>query len=170
MQPEISFRPICVQDEEFLYRLYASTREEELAITDWSVAQKESFLRMQFAAQHRHYQEHYAGTSFDLILADGEPIGRLYVARWSREFRLVDIALIPAWRNRGIGRALIEDLLAEAEQCGLPVSVHVECFNPAQHLYYSLGFEKIADKGVYYLLERKPGERLMKRNTECLTN
>ena len=156
MRPSITIRSSTDQDEEFLYQLYASTREEELAVTDWDEAQKEAFLRMQFATQHRHYQEHYTQTSFDLILADGEPIGRLYLARWAGEYRIVDIALVPRWRKRGVGTALIKDVLAEAGKQGLPVSIHVECFNPAQHLYYRLGFEKIADKGVYHLLQWSP--------------
>lgn len=150
----ITLRPIETEDEPFLYRLYASTREKELAIVDWTRAQKEAFLRMQFKAQHKHYQEHYRSTNFDLILLDGEPIGRLYLARWPKEFRIVDIALLPQWRRQGIGSRILRDILQEAQDAELPVRIHVECFNPALRLYYRLGFEKIADKGVYYLLEK----------------
>jgi hypothetical protein len=78
----ITLRPITPDDEEFLCRVYGSTREEELALTDWDVAQKTAFVQMQFAAQHRYYQENYRQTTFDVILADGVPAGRLYVARW----------------------------------------------------------------------------------------
>ena len=153
MTHNVDFRPITLEDEAFLDRLYASTRESELAVTGWDDAQKEAFLRMQFDAQHRHYQEHYTETSFDLIMLNGEPAGRLYLARWTEEFRIVDIALLPAWRSKGIGSGVIKDILREAQVHGLPVRVHVECFNPALRLYYRLGFQKIADKGVYYLLE-----------------
>ncbi len=153
MTQNVDFRPITPEDEAFLYRLYASTRESELAVTGWEDAQKEAFLHMQFAAQHRHYQEHYTETSFDLIVLNGEPAGRLYLARWAQEFRIVDIALLPGWRSKGIGSGIIKDILREAQAHGLPVRVHVECFNPALRLYYRLGFQKIADKGIYYLLE-----------------
>lgn len=156
MLPEISFRPICDADETFLFELYASTREQELAVTGWTDEQKDRFLRMQFEAQHRYYQEHYRRTSFDVILAEGAPIGRLYLARWVNEYRIVDIALAPAWQNKGIGSRLIRDVQKEAGEQGLPVSIHVECFNPAQHLYYRLGFKKVEDKGVYHLLEWRP--------------
>lgn len=155
MAPTITFRPITAQDEPFLYRLYASTRQEELALTDWDEEQKQSFLKMQFAAQHEYYQENYTETSFDMILVDGCPAGRLYVARWPEEMRIVDIALLPEYRNSGIGSGLIRDLLREAAQERLPLRIHVECFNPALRLYYRLGFQKIADKGVYHLLEWK---------------
>src|SRR5690554_6059204 len=142
MSKTIKLRPIETNDEPFLYRLYASTREEELAIVDWNETQKDAFLRMQFEAQHKYYRQHYRQTAFDLIVFDDGSVGRLYLARWPDEFRIVDIALLPEWRNQGIGSRLLQDILQEAQETGLPVSIHVECFNPALHLYYRLGFKK----------------------------
>jgi len=153
----ITLRPIRASDEEFLYGVYASTRQEELAQTGWSEEQKASFLRQQFEAQSRYYREHYAGAEFSVILSDGRPAGRLYVARWPGEIRIVDIALLPERRNRGIGTKLLEDLIAESEASGKPLSIHVERFNPALRLYERLGFREVADKGVYFLMERAPG-------------
>lgn len=156
----ITFRPIRAEDRDFLRRLYASTREEELAVvTDWSAEQKEAFLSQQFEAQHHHYQKHYPEASFELILDGGEPIGRLYVSRWEREIRLVDIALVPEARGRGIGTALLGDLLAEGEESGKTVSIHVERFNPALRLYRRLGFREIEEKGPYFLMEWRPRAR-----------
>ncbi len=74
----VALRPVEPGDEELLHRVYASTRQEELAQTGWSEEQKASFLRMQFDAQSRHYREHYAGAEFSVILADDRPVGRLY--------------------------------------------------------------------------------------------
>ena len=159
MDKAITLRPIEPDDEEFLYRVYAGTREAELAQVAWDAAQKEAFLRMQFTAQHQYYQEHYAGAAFQVILADGRPAGRLYVARWPDEIRIVDIALLPEYRNAGIGTALLRDLLAEGARAGKPVSIHVERFNPALRLYERLGFTSITDKGVYLLLEWAPAAR-----------
>ena len=156
MDRAVTLRPIEPGDEEFLYRVYASTREEELAVVDWNAAQKDAFLRMQFTAQHQYYQEHYAGAAFQVILADSQLAGRLYVARWPEEIRIVDIALLPEHRNAGIGTALLKDLLTEGAQRSKRVSIHVERFNPALRLYQRLGFTPIADKGVYLLLEWSP--------------
>ena len=102
---DVELRPIEPGEEEFLYRVYASTRQEELAQTGWGEALIETFLRQQFDAQSSYYRENYSETSFDVILADGRPIGRLYVARWPEEIRIVDIALLPVYRNAGIGHA-----------------------------------------------------------------
>jgi GNAT superfamily N-acetyltransferase len=157
--PAVAFRPIAPDDAPFLYRVYASTREEELRPVPWSAAEKDAFLRQQFQAQHAFYQEHYEGARFEVILRDGQPIGRLYVARWAAEVRIVDIALLPEHRGAGIGTAILRDLLAEAGATGKPVRIHVERLNPARRLYERLGFVSIEDKGVYYLMEWRPGGR-----------
>lgn len=153
----ISLRPITVDDMDFLLRLYRSTREEELAmVVDWSEEQKDWFIRMQFDAQHAWYQEHYVGASFDVILIDGEPAGRLYVHRREREIRLVDISFLSEFRNRGLGSTLLRDLCAEAEAAGKPLTIHVEKYNPAMRLYQRLGFSRIDETGPYDLMEWKP--------------
>jgi ribosomal protein S18 acetylase RimI-like enzyme len=155
---DVTLRPIREHDRDFLRRLYASTREEELAeVTDWSAEQKEAFLTQQFGAQHYHYQTYYADASFELVLKHGEPIGRLYVSRWEREIRVVDVALVREARGRGIGTALLRDLLAEGERTGKTVSIHVERFNRALRLYRRLGFREVEEHGPYFLMEWRPG-------------
>lgn len=125
---------------------------EELAVTDWSDAQKAAFLQMQFDAQHSHYQKHYAGSEFLVIERSGAAVGRLYLARWASEHRIVDIALLPEHRGGGFGTALLRDLLDEASLAGKAVSIHVEKFNPALTLYRRLGFVPVAEEGAYHLM------------------
>jgi ribosomal protein S18 acetylase RimI-like enzyme len=122
----------------------------------WDDAQKDAFLRSQFEAQDAWYREHYASASFDVILVDGEPAGRLYVLRRDAEIRIVDIALLPEQRGSGVGTSLLRELLAEADAAGKSVAIHVERMNPALRLYERLGFSVAEDKGVYLFLERPP--------------
>jgi len=150
---DIAFRPITPEDTEFLYTVYAQTRAAELAVVDWTEPQKDAFLRSQFNAQHQAYQETYRGADFLIILQHDSPVGRLYVARWEREIRIVDIALLPEYRNAGIGSAIVKDLLDEGARCGKRVSIHVEMFNPALTLYERLGFRKLREFGVYHFME-----------------
>ena len=96
-------RPITDADMPFLLRLYATTRMHELAQVPWTDVQKAAFIVQQFTAQHEHWQANYTDTTWDLILRDDEPIGRLYVSRWLEEIRIIDIALLPEYRNAGIG-------------------------------------------------------------------
>ncbi len=155
----ISFRPITPDDMPFLLRVYGSTREEEMAmVVDWTPEQKAAFVRSQFEAQHGWYQDHYQGegASFDVVLVDGVPAGRLYVHRRESEIRLVDITLLPEFRGTGTGSALLRDLLAEGEAAGKRVTIHVEVFNPAMRLYERLGFLPVEERGPYRLMEWKP--------------
>ena len=154
----ITRRPVQRTDHAFLLELYASTRVDELALTDWTPEQKQVFLRMQFDAQAAHYETYYGGSEFSVVEVDGVAAGRLYVARWASEIRVVDVALIPAFRNLGIGSRLIRAILAEGAASGKPVTIHVEKFNPALRLYQRLGFLPKEDKDVYLLLEWSPVE------------
>ena len=140
-------------DREFLVQLYASTRLEELAPVHWSQAQKLQFLRAQFEAQDCHYRTHYADTKRRVIRRDGKRAGRLYLQYRDDELRIVDIALLPEYRGRGIGTELLTRVLNEARASGKAVRIHVEKNNPAYRLYRRAGFGKIEDKGVYDLLE-----------------
>ena len=150
----ITLRPIADTDNNFLLRLYATTRMDELARVPWSDEQKAAFVVHQFSAQHAHWQANYTNTTWDIIMMDGEPIGRLYVARWQEEIRIIDIALMPEYRNAGIGTHFFRDLFEEGDRTGRKVSIHVEQFNPARRLYERLGFVQAEERGVYLLMER----------------
>jgi len=119
----------------------------------WSDDAREAFLRGQFDAQDAHYREHYERASFDVIEADGVPVGRLYVARWEDEIRIMDLAILTEHRGAGIGTRLLHNLLDEAGHSGRRVSIHVEKHNPALRLYERLGFLPVTDEGVYLLME-----------------
>ncbi|MDQ3933340.1 MAG: GNAT family N-acetyltransferase [Actinomycetota bacterium] len=153
---EIALRSAAEADRDLLYEVYASTRWEELTPVEWDEATKLQFLRQQFDAQDAYYKANYRDTSYDVILVGGEPAGRLYVARWAEELRIVDIALLPRFRGRGVGTTLLRGLMDEADAAGKPLSIHVEVNNPARSLYDRLGFEEAEDRGVYVLMRRPP--------------
>ncbi len=152
----ISLRLITPEDDAFLAAVYASSRAEELALTGWSEEQKAEFCRRQFDAQSAYYAANYPGASFQVIEQDGVPVGRLYVARWEKEIRIVDITLLPEFRGSGIGTQLVLDLQKEARAADKSLTIHVERFNRALELYQRLGFRQIEDKGVYLLMECRP--------------
>lgn len=152
----ITLRPESGADHEFLRRVYASTREAEMALTPWKRDEIQSFLDMQFEAQHSYYQKQFRNAEFLIIERGGQPIGRLYLDRREDEIRIIDIALLTSERRNGIGGALLRELLEEARAAAKPVRIHVERNNPALHLYHRLGFTEIEDQGVYYLMECRP--------------
>ena len=156
MSGNVELRPVAAGDRAFLCRVYASTRTEELAVVPWDDAQKEAFLRAQFDAQDRWYRANYTRASYEVILVDGERAGRLYVHRGRDDIRIIDITLVPAFRRRGIGTGLLRALIAEAEESGRKLSIHVELNNPARTVYERLGFRPAGEHGVYTRMERIP--------------
>ncbi|MFL6137936.1 MAG: GNAT family N-acetyltransferase [Frankiaceae bacterium] len=152
----VRLRPCTPADTAFLLELYGSTRAAELALAPWSAEDKAAFVRMQFDAQDRHYRAQFPAAERSVIEVGGEPAGRLYVDRRLDEIRVVDLSLLPAWRGRGIGTALLTDLLDEATGTARPVRLHVEVGNPARRLYVRLGFQPVASSGPYELMEHRP--------------
>ncbi len=154
-QPCIGLRELRADDAAFLREVYAGTRMQELSVLDWSREQVDAFIDLQFEAQRRHYWAHYDTSRFHAITVDGADAGRLYVERRERELRVVDIALLPPFRNRGVATRLFRELFDEADRDGLVVSIHVEHDNPAQRLYQRLGFAfRDEPGGMYRLMER----------------
>jgi ribosomal protein S18 acetylase RimI-like enzyme len=149
----LSLRPETGADIAFLKRLYASTREEELAPLPWSTAQKQAFIERQFQAQRIHYRKYFSDSAFDVIECRGEPVGRLYLQVRQTQLHIVDVSLLPDWRSRGIGTAMLEALQAAGRSCGKGVGIMVEKFNPALRLYRRLGFTDVADHQIYLEME-----------------
>lgn len=153
----VALRPAEDGDHAFLARVYASTREAELAAVPFTAEQKATFLEQQFAAQSRHFAT-YVDTSFDVVLVDGEPAGRLIVGHWPEREHLADIALLPAFRGRGIGTRLLAQVIGEADRRRVPTTIQVDRTNPAQRLYARLGFSPVGpdDDPVHRFLSRPP--------------
>ncbi len=156
--PEMSVvvRTETAADLDFSASLYALTRQAELAAVDWPDEVKQTFCRQQFDAQHAHYRQHYPKAEFLIIERDGRPVGRVYFEHTAKELRLMEITLINATRNLGIGGAISGALLQQAHTAGIPMGLHVEPFNPARHLYERQGFREIETRGLYLYMVCEP--------------
>jgi ribosomal protein S18 acetylase RimI-like enzyme len=156
----LSLRPVSPADDAFLFELYASTRWD-IASLGLGDAQRELLLRGQWLAQRHGYLARYPHGEHQLVLLDGLPSGRLWVAREPGELRLVDISLLPAHRGRGVGTGLLRALQQEATVAGKPLRLSVARDNPAWRLYARLGFKLVAEAetsvDLYLALEWRPG-------------
>jgi ribosomal protein S18 acetylase RimI-like enzyme len=154
----IHLRAVTDGDRDLLVHLYGSTRATELALVDWSEDEKSAFVEMQFTAQDRYYREFYAGATFDVVEVDDEAVGRLYVARWPDEIRIVDVTILPGHRSHGIGTSLLLGLIDEAAATSRSLTIHVEVDNPARALYDRLGFQLLEDRGLHHLMVWRSGQ------------
>lgn len=153
----VTLRPVLPEDEPYLYTLYATTREKEMAVTAWDEAQKATFLQQQHQSQLAHYAQRFPDAEHSLILVDEQAVGRIYVNRTAAEIRLLDITIAPEHRNQGIGTALMHTLLTEAKNAGVPLRLYVWQLNfDARRWYEKLGFRQIGSIEVYHHLEWQP--------------
>jgi ribosomal protein S18 acetylase RimI-like enzyme len=154
---EVRLRPVEPEDGDFLLRVYASSRADEMALVPWDEEQKLAFLRSQFEAQFAQYNERFPDAEYDVILYRERPAGRLWIGRTPEQIRLLDIAILPEFQNQGIGATLLKSLLAESEQRGLPLRHMVFKLNAAALRFYErFGFSQIEDVGAYIHMERRP--------------
>jgi len=153
----VQLRPVTASDDEFLLSVYASTREDELAQAEWAEGQKEQFLRWQLDLQRREYEARFPDAAYDIILVDQQPAGRIWVGSDDEQIRLLDIALLPQFQNRGVGTALVRRLIAEAARQGKVLRHMVFVLNNnAERFYERLGFKQIEDFGAYKHMEWRP--------------
>lgn len=151
---DIQYRTMSDADLPFLKQVYRSTREAELQMTGWPEVQKAAFIDMQFNAQHLYYQQSYGDAAYQVIVGEGKDIGRLYIWESETQIRIMDIALLPAARNKGIGTYILDGLIEEATIKQKRINIHVEHNSPALKLYERLGFRKVEDLGFYVFMER----------------
>jgi ribosomal protein S18 acetylase RimI-like enzyme len=153
-------RPVCADDQNFLFELYCSVRAGEGFYGALGDAQLAPLLKLQFDTRERTYQYRYPDADHHIILFNEKPVGRIFVHRGDQEIRLTDIALLNEYRGQGIGATLIKELLTEADRVNKPVTLHVEVNNPAIHLYERLGFVKKSDDGAYWFMEKLPDTKI----------
>ena len=149
----ITLRDAGLDDEPFLLQVFACTRAAELALVPWSDEQRDAFLQMQFNAQHSYYHERHPDADYKIILRDDEAVGRLYVLREKDLIRIMDITVLPDYRNAGIGSGLIQSLLDEATGAKQKVQIYVENFNPSLALFKKMNFSLLKEDGFNLLLE-----------------
>ena len=155
--PDVSFRPATDADQEFLIGVYAGTRADELAQTGWDDSQKDAFIRWQYSMQKKEYDARYPDARYDMILVDGVPAGRIWVGADDTQIRLLDIAVIPEFQNRGVGAHLLRQLMDEATRDNKPLRHMVFVLNQdAFRFYERLGFKTIEDVGGYLHMEWLP--------------
>ena len=152
--PNVSLRPVTPADDEFLLMVYGRSREAELNQVVWEEGQKEAFVAWQFKMQRQDYESRFADTEYAVVLADGEQVGRIWIARDEREIHLLDIAILPDFQNRGVGTILMKRLIDESHRTGKRLRHTVFMLNADAHRFYErLGFVDIEDAGAYKRME-----------------
>jgi GNAT superfamily N-acetyltransferase len=157
----LAVRPALPQDEIFLYELYVAIRGPSFAQAPLTPTQREHLLRMQFQAQLSSYTQQFPNSCYHLLLVDGKPVGRLWVAPGGDAFTLVDIAIHPSAQSKGLGSVVVQRLQQEAQNAKLPIRSMVDRFNPGSlRFHQKLGFRIVREDMLQYYMEWRPAPLL----------
>jgi ribosomal protein S18 acetylase RimI-like enzyme len=165
-------RPAAPADAAFLLNLYRSTRRQEVSTWGWSREQADGFLEMQGQMEQRSRALQYPNADHRIVESEGRSVGRLLVDRTRERVLVVDVGLLPEAQGHGIGTALLNALVSEAEAGGIPLVLHVRRGNRAARLYQRLGFAVTGEDEVQLTMTFHPRERPkastgLSRRTEC---
>ena len=144
--PAYALRPAAPADRDFLYQLKKQSNHGYVsALWGWD----EDAQRREFDRDFQRLRE------FSVITADGADAGFLQLQKGADFLNVAEIHLLPAYRGRGLGSAVLRDVLARAD--GVPVLIG--CFRAnkgAYRLYRRLGFSPITENETHRILIYNP--------------
>ena len=111
-----------------------------LALREQTMTRHQSASGLQPSSEEREQRVRYRYECAHIIEHEGRAAGLFKVARDGLDWQLVQIQLAPELQGRGVGEALIRQLIAEARDAGASLSLNVLHANPARRLYERLGF------------------------------
>jgi ribosomal protein S18 acetylase RimI-like enzyme len=151
---DFSLRPAGPEAAEFLYSLMAETMKEYVtAIWGWD----EPFQRDRFSGS-------FDADRWQLVIIDGLAVGAVSVERSDNELYLRNIYILPAQQRRGIGTAILNQLIEEADRAAVPLTLYVMKSNPgARQLYQRLGLTIRDEIEGKYRMIRPTGEPAHRR-------
>ncbi|PSJ65703.1 GNAT family N-acetyltransferase [Kumtagia ephedrae] len=147
----LQLRPEREDDQAFRFDLFCNSRLPEWRLVALDPNLFQQIMRHQFHAQTVSYRAQFPNARFDIVELDRAPVGRIVVNRPGDVIHIVDQAIVPELRSRGIGTGIMTALMEEARRNDIPVRLKVASDNdPSMRLYFRLGFAVI-DTTVTYL-------------------
>jgi GNAT superfamily N-acetyltransferase len=144
----VVLRPATPADEDFLYEVFVCSRDNDLSF--FPEPQRSMLMRMQFNGQRQTYTQRNPAAEHSIVSFDGIDVGRVWVAVTEDSFDVLDIALLPDYRNRGIGAHIYREIIEKAEAAGKPLHATVSTSNPGSLRFHEhLGFQRTASDAFY---------------------
>ncbi len=138
-------RQATAKDEEFAYGLRRAAYED--------VVQRQ-FGQWNNDWQRQRFTGKWIPEQYEIVEAEGRPIGALHVSRTQDEVEIVEIQLLPEYQGQSIGTELLQQELRFADERGLSVRLQVLRENRARSLYKRLGFHVYDETDTHFLMKR----------------
>ena len=110
------------------------------------------------AAQDAYFRDGWSAAAHEIVECDGVPVGYVSVEDRSDLVHLRELVLLPELQNRGIGTALLRQVMTQAQERGVPVQLGTLHANRAAALYRRVGFREIGRTDTHILFEWLPAD------------
>lgn len=150
----VTLRPESHRDEPFIRQLNLETIAADLGASAWPEPMRSHLLGVQYAGRRQSHRMNFPAAASHVIEANGADAGWVVVNTTPDEVRVVEIMVLPALHGRGIGTAVLREILAAAAVSGKPVRLNVYITNHAAiRLYERLGFRRTGGDETQHFLE-----------------
>jgi ribosomal protein S18 acetylase RimI-like enzyme len=146
-----ALRPALPADADFEHRLYASTRDD---LRPLGPEVFDGLVGMHYRAQSMSIRLEHPQAERKIVMVQDAPVGRLIVDASGKYVEVIDVALLPEYRNCGLGASVLNSVLAQADRLGRAIRLHVEKQSRAVRLFERLGFVINGDVGMYLAMTR----------------
>ena len=143
-----TIRPASAADYTWLWDLKRLTMRPYVEETwgTWDDATQEAFFRKNFSSE-----------TVQIIMVDGQSAGLLNIEKEPAELFLANLQIHPTFQNRGLGTAVLHNVLETAQTLNLPVRLQVLRVNTAAfRLYARLGFSPYQETATHRMLRWRP--------------
>lgn len=149
--PVYSFRPITEADRDLVHEIFRAAMKENTV---------EAYGEWHEIAQRAEHDQHFGFIAEHgwIIVIEGHDAGFLAIKEYQDHIKLVALHIVPEFQEQGIGRTIIENLLADARQKSKPVRLEVLKTNPARRLYERLGFTVVDDSDEHVYVMSTPAD------------
>ncbi|HEY4300522.1 MAG TPA: GNAT family N-acetyltransferase [Candidatus Didemnitutus sp.] len=142
--PLFTTRPAQPEDCEWLFALKCATMQSYVKeVFGWDEAD-----------QRERFEEAFDPAAKRIIRIDGNDVGMVEVRDRDEHRYLAQLEILPAFQNRGLGAAVVADVIAEATRDRRHVELQVLRPNPARRLYERLGFVVFGETSTHFLMRR----------------
>ena len=144
-----TMRQVTEADYAFLFHLHKVSMKDYVSQTwGWDEMVQQTLFRERFEPAH-----------LQIVVVDGRKVGVLSVKQQPDTLVIANLQIFPDSQKQGLGTAIIRELLWQASQQGISVSLQVLKVNPALKLYERLGFTVIGETDTHYLMRSAPVSR-----------
>lgn len=144
MENAINFRIATRKDYGFLYALHCKTMHDYIEATwGWNEVW-----------QQNHFRENFQPEANQIIVLDGDDIGRIELNYKPDEVRIGNIQILPEYQSKGIGSLIMLKIIRQAQQQKQGVTLQVLKVNPARRFYERLGFVVEGEDDAHFKMKR----------------